>query len=155
MKPLIEMARITAATAMTMVLGFAGATLFTPPSAGSQTEGQAQVMPEGQMPMMGPEHGRWMWPHRGGRMRQGRDCCIGSGTGSWMGRGASMVRHMFYMHNGIPPAYHGKFSSLAATPEVVRDGAALYSENCASCHGRSGFGDGEAALRRLRPTSPT
>lgn len=67
-----------------------------------------------------------------------------------MGRGASMVRHMYYMHNGVPSDYRGKVSPLASTPETVRDGTRLYAENCASCHGAQGFGDGEAG-RDLNP----
>ncbi len=55
-----------------------------------------------------------------------------------------MVRHMYYMHNGIPSEYRGKTNPLSASPEVVRSGAALYADNCASCHGARGYGDGEA-----------
>lgn len=119
--------------------------------ANAQSEGQQQTMPQSQMPMMGPGQGCcWAWPRQGGRMGQGHGQWMGPGLGAWMGRGASMIRHMYFMHNGIPPDYRGKVSPLASTPETVRDGARLYAENCASCHGVQGFGDGEAG-RDLSP----
>lgn len=34
---------------------------------------------------------------------------------------------------------------LEATPELIAEGKALYSVNCASCHGNTGSGDGPAA----------
>ncbi len=62
-----------------------------------------------------------------------------------MGQGmmGSMVRHMFYMRNGVPAVYRGQTSSLEVTPSVIQEGAALYAQQCATCHGASGFGDGE------------
>jgi|GEM_PF-474788 len=89
----------------------------------------------------------------GGGMMDGSSMMKGQGKrgpGSWMGRGNSMVRHMLYMRNGLPSSFRGRFSTLASTPEAVRDGAALYAANCASCHGPRGFGDGEAG-RGLNP----
>ena len=118
--------------------------------ANAQTAGQQQTVPQGQMPMMGQQdQGRWMWP-RQGWMGHGPGQWMGPGMGPWMGRGYSMIRHMYYMHNGVPPEYRGKVSPLATSPEIVRDGAKLYAENCASCHGTQGFGDGEAG-RDLNP----
>lgn len=67
--------------------------------------------------------------------------------GSTMG---SMVRHMIYMHNGVPPIYRGQTSSLKVTPSVIQEGAALYAQQCVACHGPRGFGDGEAG-RGLQP----
>ena len=116
--------------------------LFYVQQARSQAPSQTQMLPQGRMPMMGPGQGRWMWPHRG--MMRGMQGQMGPGMGPWMGRGASMVRHMYYMHNGIPSKYRGKVNPLPASPENVRDGATLYADNCASCHGARGFGDGEA-----------
>jgi mono/diheme cytochrome c family protein len=115
----------------------------------SQAQSQQQMMPQGRMPMMGPGQGRWMWP-RHGMMRGMQGQPMGPGMGPWMGRGASMVRHMYYMHNGIPPEYRGKVNPLSGSPEVVRDGAVLYADNCALCHGARGFGDGEAG-KELNP----
>lgn len=136
-----------------------GLALVSPDGAKAQTPNQQQATPQDQMPMMGPGmmnrrmmgegQDRWMRPRRDW-MGQERDQQMGPGMGSWMGRGYSMARHMFYMHNGIPSDYRGKFSPLASSPDIVRDGAVLYAENCASCHGARGFGDGEAG-RVLNP----
>lgn len=108
----------------------------------SQAQSQQQMMSQGRMPMMGPGQGHWMWPGHG--MMRGMQGQMGPGMGPWMGRGASMVRHMYYMHNGIPAKYRGKVNPLPTSPENVREGAKLYADNCASCHGARGFGDGEA-----------
>jgi mono/diheme cytochrome c family protein len=81
-------------------------------------------------------------PDQGGSMGQRR--------GQGMGGGYSMVRHRFYMQNGVPPDYRGQVSTLAPSQDAIRDGAVLYAENCASCHGPQGFGDGEAG-RDLTP----
>ena len=132
-----------------VILALTGAFLLSTQPAKAQSQSQQQIMPQGQMPMMGQGQGRWMWP-RQDRMGQGGGHWMGPGMGPWMGRGASMVRHMYYMHNGVPPDYRGKVSSLASSPDVVRDGAVLYAKNCASCHGAQGFGDGEAG-RDLNP----
>jgi mono/diheme cytochrome c family protein len=67
--------------------------------------------------------------------------------GSMMG---GMARNMFYMHNGVPPQYRGQTSPLQVTPRVIQEGAALYGQQCAACHGTRGFGDGEAG-RGLQP----
>ncbi len=45
---------------------------------------------------------------------------------------------MYYMQDGVP------------TADVIREGAELFREICASCHGARGLGDGEAG-RDLRP----
>lgn len=144
---------LSSAAVATLVVALAG-TLLSTQGARGQSADKEQTAPQGQMPMMGPGmmdqgQGRWMWP-RQGWMAQGRGQWMGPGMGPWMGRGASMVRHMYYMHNGVPSDYRGKVSPLASTPETVRDGARLYAENCASCHGAQGFGDGEAG-RDLNP----
>jgi mono/diheme cytochrome c family protein len=76
------------------------------------------------------------------------DGMMGDGMmGSMM---SSMARHMFYMRNGVPSVYRGQTSSLKVTPSVVQEGAALYAQQCAACHGPKGFGDGEAG-RGLQP----
>jgi mono/diheme cytochrome c family protein len=74
------------------------------------------------------------------------------GPGMMMGAGmmGNMGRRMFYMHNGVPPGYRGRTNPLRATPEMVREGAALYGQQCAACHGPRGFGDGQAG-RGLNP----
>lgn len=69
-----------------------------------------------------------------------------------MGRGRpSMIRHHYYMRNGLPPDYRGKTSPLSPSPKTVAEGAHLYTDNCASCHGAAGLGDGEAGLNLNPP----
>lgn len=71
--------------------------------------------------------------------------------GPMMGRGRpSMIRHHYYMRNGLPPNYRGKISLQSPSPKMVAEGALLYTDNCASCHGARGMGDGEAG-RNLNP----
>jgi mono/diheme cytochrome c family protein len=81
--------------------------------------------------------------------QMGRDMM---GGGPMMGEGmmGGMARNMYYMHNGVPPQYRGQTSSLQVTPRVIQEGAALYAQQCAACHGARGFGDGEAG-RDLQP----
>ncbi len=49
------------------------------------------------------------------------------------------------MHEGLPKAYQGAVSAIAPTKENVETGGRLYAQHCASCHGKAGMGDGEAA----------
>ena len=88
---------------------------------------------------MGPGH---MWSER----------MPGWGWGN-MGPGQQqrMQRHWTYMNEGVPASYRGARSAVRATPEIIADGQSLYSENCASCHGAEGLGDGEAG-RSLVPS---
>jgi mono/diheme cytochrome c family protein len=62
-----------------------------------------------------------------------------------------MVRHWTFMHKGVPPECRGQTSPIALTEESTREGALLYADNCASCHGLTGQGDGEAG-RALNPS---
>ncbi len=149
MKRLRERNGIIGTVLAVLTVTVAFASLVNTRQAQSQAQSQPQMSPERRMPMMGSNQSRWMWPHhRMMRGMQGRR--MGPGMSPWMGRGASMVRHMYYMHNGIPSEYRGKSNPLSASPEVVREGATLYADNCASCHGARGFGDGEAG-QELRP----
>jgi len=72
--------------------------------------------------------------------------------GPGMMHGGMMVspRHVYYMHTGLPPAYADKIDPLKATSAVLARGRKLYAENCASCHGANGDGNG-AAGRTLDP----
>jgi mono/diheme cytochrome c family protein len=63
------------------------------------------------------------------------------------------TRHGYLMKNRIPAQYRKAVNTLAMTEENLAAGARLYEENCASCHGEKGKGDGEAA-KDLKP-SPT
>jgi mono/diheme cytochrome c family protein len=62
-----------------------------------------------------------------------------------------MLRHWTFMHQGVPAEYRGQTSTVAPTEATIREGATLYAENCASCHGPTGLGDGEAG-RALNPS---
>jgi mono/diheme cytochrome c family protein len=71
-----------------------------------------------------------------------------------MGRGmegmaGSMPRHQATM-SGVPAPYDGLTNPLPRTRETLDRGAIVYAENCASCHGPTGRGDGEAG-RDLSP----
>ena len=61
------------------------------------------------------------------------------GAASRMG-GGMMDRH----HAQIPAEYAGLSNSIPANPESFERGAAIYSVQCASCHGDGGMGDGPA-----------
>ncbi|PWB84320.1 MAG: hypothetical protein C3F11_02015 [Methylocystaceae bacterium] len=85
-------------------------------------------------------------------------CC---GMGHWpMGHGmmgqrghgmmGSMPRHHQAMMSGVPAPYNSLRNPLPRTRETVDRGAAVYDQSCASCHGATGEGDGEAG-RNLSP----
>jgi mono/diheme cytochrome c family protein len=72
-----------------------------------------------------------------------------------MGHGSNhkgnRVRHRVVRHgDGIPALYANKKNPLSATSPVIAAGRKLYRENCASCHGAGGTGNGGAG-RELRP----
>ena len=97
-------------------------------------------------------NGGW-WGHgRIGASQMGPGHMQGWGWGN-MGPGQQMrmQRQWTYMNEGVPTAYRGARSSVRATPQVIADGKALYTNNCASCHGARGLGDGEAG-RSLVPS---
>ncbi len=62
-----------------------------------------------------------------------------------------MARHWTFMHQGIPAEYNGARNPISPDAKTIGDGRALYREKCASCHGPTGMGDGEAA-RSLNPS---
>jgi len=57
-----------------------------------------------------------------------------------------MARHQHFIDHGVPDEYRGERSPFAISPQVVRDGRALYAAHCQICHGRVGMGDGDMAL---------
>ena len=67
------------------------------------------------------------------------------------GQRQRMLRHWTFMNEGVPAAYRGARSPLDQTSATVDAGGRLYADNCASCHGASGLGDGEAG-RALTPS---
>jgi mono/diheme cytochrome c family protein len=91
----------------------------------------------------------------------GAACVAASGygqTGMRHGRGmhgagmmnVSMIRHRFVMQHGIAAQYAAKVSPLDPTAQDIDDGQRLYEQHCATCHGPTGLGDGEAG-RALSP----
>jgi len=71
----------------------------------------------------------------------------------WMGCQMSMVRHHYYMQNGLPSKYQSLSNPLKASSKSISIGRKIYENNCMVCHGKNGLGDGEAA-KDLSP-SPT
>ena len=139
-----SVAKITGLAATVLcIAGF----LLTPQMAQGQSERQQENMPQGDRPMMGQDCcGSWM------EDGPGMDRGMGHGMGrDGMGRGMpSMIRHRYFMRNGLPSSYRNKVSPLSQPGTTVTEGAKLYAANCASCHGTQGFGDGEAG-RDLNP----
>lgn len=62
-----------------------------------------------------------------------------------------MARHWTFMHQGIPEEYRNARNPLTISEDVISEGAKLYADNCASCHGAKGMGDGEAG-KSLNPS---
>jgi mono/diheme cytochrome c family protein len=56
----------------------------------------------------------------------------------------SMPRHQLAMMWGVPEPYRSLSNPLPQSRTTVNRGAVIYTENCASCHGVTGAGDGEA-----------
>ena len=72
------------------------------------------------------------------------------------------ARHAHYVRNGVPAAYRGRLNLFKPTIGNVIEGARLYDQSCAVCHGLMGVGDGEAgeklasaARRPRRQPRPT
>jgi mono/diheme cytochrome c family protein len=65
---------------------------------------------------------------------------------------ASAPRHELAATYGIPGRYAGMRNPFPDGPKTWARGAAVYAEQCASCHGVAGEGDGPGG--RLLPTPP-
>jgi mono/diheme cytochrome c family protein len=76
-----------------------------------------------------------------GMMGQGM---MGSGYGS-------MPRMHFGMISRVPKPYNSLSNPLPRTRQTVQRGAAVYEQNCASCHGATDAGDGPVG-RTLSPS---
>lgn len=64
---------------------------------------------------------------------------------------ANMTRHHQAMMQGIPAPYNAARDPLPNTPAKLSRGAAVFRENCAACHGRSGYGNGPAGKELVPP----
>jgi mono/diheme cytochrome c family protein len=63
------------------------------------------------------------------------------------------VRHHYASDHGIPAAYANARNPLRPTAGNLKAGEALYAQNCESCHGATGMGDGPAG-KNLDPPPP-
>lgn len=59
-------------------------------------------------------------------------------------------RHRKFMEAGVPLEYRGSTNPYPQARMFIDDGGRLYEQNCASCHGAKGSGNGEAG-RDLTP----
>lgn len=63
-------------------------------------------------------------------------------------------RFQYVQSKGMPSEYAGLLNPLRATSDTLSAGQTLYDENCVSCHGAAGEGDGElAAALEPKPAS--
>jgi len=62
----------------------------------------------------------------------------------------SMVRHRYVMRNGLPPEYSEKINPIGSDAKTLTSGQILFDNNCTSCHGEKGRGDGPAG-KNLNP----
>ena len=76
----------------------------------------------------------------------GSGVCGGNGSSAAMTM-RSPARHDFYVRRGLPDIYKGRHNPFRPTIGNLVDGANLYDERCAVCHGMMGVGDGEAGTK--------
>ena len=94
-------------------------------------------------------HGKGMMGHGKG---MGKGMGHGTGRGSGMGQHqeggehkGNRVRHrVIRKGGGVPVPYTNVKNPLPANEANIKAGKMLFVEQCASCHGASGKGDGEA-----------
>ena len=65
----------------------------------------------------------------------------------------SVIRHQYVARNGLDPQYASKVNPLPGSAENFKAGQKLYEQNCASCHGPTGLGNGPAG-KNLNPPPP-
>ena len=90
----------------------------------------------------GEEDGMGMM--RGRRMGMGMMRGREHGAGMGRRRGNPVRHRVVMMGPGLPDEYATLKNPLPATAENIEAGRKIYEENCASCHGPRGEGDGEA-----------
>jgi mono/diheme cytochrome c family protein len=61
------------------------------------------------------------------------------------GMAVRLLRHTTFTQFGVPKAYEGARTTVPTGKETIAAGAALYTSQCASCHGKDGMGDGAPA----------
>lgn len=64
---------------------------------------------------------------------------------------ARMQRHWTFMHSDLATKYQGIRSNVPNNAATIAAGGKLYTNHCASCHGKTGMGDGEAG-KTLSPS---
>lgn len=65
---------------------------------------------------------------------------------------ARMLRHMTFMNYGVPKTYDGARAPEAVTPDMIAAGRKAYADNCMTCHGRDGMGEGGDHAKALSPS---
>lgn len=78
-----------------------------------------------------------------GSMPDKRQEVLGVTPGWHQGGATSAQRHEYVRQHGLPKDYQGKRNPLPASPGNLKQGARLYGNHCAACHGPKGHGDGE------------
>ena len=56
---------------------------------------------------------------------------------------ARLLRHTTYVNFGVEKEYEGARSPFTGKPDAIAQGAKLYTQNCAACHGSNGLGNGD------------
>lgn len=128
----MKLSRIIAIPAMSLVLGTLALGQTAPPD---QTEQSAQTAQETQS---SDDESKPPIEVRGWSKRP-----------RWRGPGP-MPRHHLVATWGIPEPYTDMTNPLPKNYRTLERGLAIYTEHCASCHGKRGAGDGEAG-RGLSP----
>jgi len=67
------------------------------------------------------------------------------------GLARSLPRHTFILMSGIPAQYKALSNPLPRSRGSIERGAIVYENNCASCHGVTGAGDGPAGRALMPP----
>lgn len=81
---------------------------------------------------------------------QNASFCTENGTAAAM-TVRSPARHDAYIRNQMPVTYRGRRNQYLATIGNLVEGARIYDQRCASCHGMMGIGDGEAGEKLVIP----